>query len=58
LPITLGEMTTGAPRPHEHVAKHVHVLVLKAGVPYEIDRQVCVSCARVLVEKPVKRLAA
>lgn len=51
-------MTAGTPRPHEHVAKHVHVLVLRAGVPYEIDRQVCVACERVLVEKPVKRLAA
>jgi hypothetical protein len=51
-------MTTGTPRPHEHVAKHVHVLVSRAGVPYEIDRQVCVACARVLAETPVKRLAA
>jgi hypothetical protein len=51
-------MPPSRPHPHEHVAKHVHVLVLRAGVPYEIDRQVCVSCARVLVEKPVKRLAA
>jgi NMD protein affecting ribosome stability and mRNA decay len=43
---------------HEHVAKRVHVLQQKAGVPYEIERQVCEACARVLDEKPVKRAAA
>jgi NMD protein affecting ribosome stability and mRNA decay len=43
---------------HEHVAKRVHVLLQKAGVPYEIERQVCEACARVLDEKPVKRAAA
>jgi len=43
---------------HEHVAKRVHVLTQKAGVPYEIERQVCEACARVLDEKPVKRAAA
>ena len=43
---------------HEHVAKRVHVLIQRAGVPYEIEQQVCTSCARVLDEKPVKRAAA
>jgi len=43
---------------HEHVAKRVHVLMQRAGVPYEIEQQVCTSCARVLDEKPVKRAAA
>jgi len=43
---------------HEHVAKRVHLLMQRAGVPYEIERQVCTSCARVLDEKPVKRAAA
>jgi len=43
---------------HEHVAKRVHVLMQRAGVPYEIEQQVCMSCARVLDEKPVKRTAA
>ena len=37
---------------HEHVAKRVHVLLQKAGVPYEIEQQVCQACARVLDEKP------
>lgn len=43
---------------HEHVAKRVHVLLQRAGVPYEIEQQVCTACARVLDEKPVKRAAA
>ncbi len=43
---------------HEHVAERVHVLVVKAGVPYEIEQQVCVDCRAVLDEKPVKRTAA
>ena len=43
---------------HEHVAKRVHVLLQRAGVPYEIEQQVCADCARVLDEKPVKRAAA
>jgi NMD protein affecting ribosome stability and mRNA decay len=43
---------------HEHVAKRVHVLSQKAGVPYEIEQQVCKACARILDEKPIKRAAA
>jgi NMD protein affecting ribosome stability and mRNA decay len=43
---------------HEHSAKRVHVLLQRAGVPYEIEQQVCESCARVLDEKPVRRAAA
>jgi NMD protein affecting ribosome stability and mRNA decay len=43
---------------HEHVAERVHVLLQRAGIPYEIERQVCTSCSRVLDEKPVKRAAA
>jgi hypothetical protein len=43
---------------HEHVPKSVHVLMQRSGVPYEIEQQVCTSCARVLDEKPVKRAAA
>jgi hypothetical protein len=52
-------MTTRHPTNiHEHVAKRVHVLLQRAGVPYEIEQQVCQNCARVLDEKPVKRAAA
>jgi NMD protein affecting ribosome stability and mRNA decay len=43
---------------HEHVATRVHVLLQRAGVPYEIEQQVCADCRRVLDEKPVKRAAA
>lgn len=43
---------------HEHVAQTVHIVVQKAGVPYEIEQQVCATCHAVLVEKPVKRTAA
>jgi NMD protein affecting ribosome stability and mRNA decay len=43
---------------HEHVAKRVHVLLQRAGIPYEIEQQVCADCSRVLAEKPVKRAAA
>ncbi|MDQ1448720.1 MAG: hypothetical protein QOC79_1691 [Actinomycetota bacterium] len=43
---------------HEHVAKRVHVLLQRAGVPYEIEQQVCAACSRVLDEKPVKRAVA
>jgi len=43
---------------HEHQAATVHVVVQKAGVPYEIEQQVCLACHAVLDEKPVKRTAA
>jgi hypothetical protein len=43
---------------HEHQAATVHVLVQKAGIPYEIEQQVCLACHAVLVETPVKRTAA
>jgi NMD protein affecting ribosome stability and mRNA decay len=43
---------------HEHVAKRVHVLLQRAGVPYEVEQQVCTGCSRVLDEKPVRRATA
>jgi NMD protein affecting ribosome stability and mRNA decay len=43
---------------HEHVAKRVHVLLQRAGIPYEMEQQVCEACRRILDEKPVKRAAA
>ena len=30
----------------------------REGIPYEMERKVCAGCARVLDEKPVKRLTA
>jgi NMD protein affecting ribosome stability and mRNA decay len=53
------EMTAQHPvKVHEHVAMSVHVLLQRAGVPYEIEQQVCAACSRVLAEKPVKRATA
>ena len=44
--------------PHQHVAKRVHVVLQRAGVPYEVERQVCTGCSHVLVERQLKRTAA
>jgi hypothetical protein len=52
------EMTMAQRPPHQHVAKQVHVVVQRAGVPYEVERQVCAGCSHVLVERPLKRAAA
>jgi hypothetical protein len=46
------------PHDHEHDLKRIRVLIARAGVPYEIEQQVCAACLRVLDEKPVKRAAA
>jgi hypothetical protein len=43
---------------HEHDAKRVHILLQRAGVPYEVEQHVCKGCAVVLDEKPLKRAAA
>jgi hypothetical protein len=43
---------------HEHEAATVHVIVQKAGIPYEIEQQVCLACHAVLDETRVKRAAA
>jgi len=54
----LRTMDTRPPDDHEHVTTVVHVVQQKAGVPYEIERQVCSECSTVLGEQPVKRTAA
>jgi hypothetical protein len=43
---------------HRHKAVSTHVLVRRAGVPYEVERRVCKDCERVLSERPVRRAAA
>jgi NMD protein affecting ribosome stability and mRNA decay len=43
---------------HEHVLTNVHVLLQRAGVPYEVEQKVCADCSRVLDEHPVRRAAA
>jgi hypothetical protein len=52
------ELTMAQRLPHQHVAKRVHVVVQRAGVPYEAEQQVCTGCSHVLVERPLKRTAA
>ena len=47
-----------APAHHTHVAVIKHLITQRQGIPYEIERQVCAACARVLGEKPLKRLTA
>jgi hypothetical protein len=43
---------------HEHRAIVVHVLRQRDGVPYEVERRVCATCARVLDERPLRRADA
>jgi NMD protein affecting ribosome stability and mRNA decay len=43
---------------HQHVVTREHVLLQREGVPYEVERQVCAACQRILDEKPVKRATA
>jgi hypothetical protein len=53
---------TGTPsspdRKHEHTAVTTHALRQRSGVPYEVERVVCLACRRVLDERPLKRAAA
>jgi hypothetical protein len=44
--------------PHRHRAVSTHVVVQRAGIPYELERTVCSECARVLTERPLRRAAA
>jgi hypothetical protein len=44
--------------PHRHRAISTHVVVQRAGVPYELVREVCSECSKVLSERPVGRTAA
>ena len=43
---------------HEHRAVVVHVLGRRDGFPFEIERRVCATCARVLDERPLRRADA
>jgi hypothetical protein len=51
-------MTAPQDKQHTHVAVTRHLIRRRHGIPYEVERKVCADCARVLEEKPVKRLAA
>jgi hypothetical protein len=43
------------PQAHQHATARVHLVVQRAGVPYEIEQEVCTDCHAVLLERPVKR---
>jgi hypothetical protein len=43
---------------HKHTAVTTRAIRQRNGVPYEVERQVCAGCRRVLGEKPVRRAAA
>lgn len=45
-------------RLHEHKTVVTHALRQQAGIPYEVERQVCSDCRRVLGERNVRRAAA
>lgn len=54
-------MTGSTPSPrreHEHTAITLHALCQRSGVPYEVERVVCLACRRVLDERPLRRAAA
>ena len=45
-------------RIHKHNAVTTVAIRQRSGVPYQVERQVCADCHRLLDEKPVKRAAA
>jgi hypothetical protein len=47
-----------ARRLHRHKAVVTHALRQHAGIPYEVEQQVCSGCDRVLDERTVRRAAA
>jgi hypothetical protein len=49
-------MTTATTHSHEKLT--THVIVQRAGIPYELERTVCSVCGRVLAERPLHRAAA
>lgn len=44
--------------PHRHRTVREHVLVQRDGVPYELERTRCTTCAQVLDERRLKRAIA
>ena len=43
---------------HQHKAVIAHALRQHAGIPYEVEQQVCSDCRRILGERTVRRAAA
>ena len=42
---------------HKHTIVTSHTLRQRSGIPYEVERQVCSSCRRVLEERRLRRAA-
>ena len=40
---------------HRHRPRRLRALAYRNGIPYEIERIVCSSCARILAERPLGR---
>jgi hypothetical protein len=52
-------MSAPTPHPgHEHTVVTTHALGQRRGVPYEVERAVCLECRRLLQERPLRRAAA
>jgi hypothetical protein len=51
-----------SPRPeqenHRHEAVTRHALRQQDGIPYEVERVVCLACRRVISERTLRRAAA
>lgn len=43
---------------HSHMKSVTHAIVVRRGIPYEVERVVCTQCRRILEERPVSRVAA
>jgi hypothetical protein len=43
---------------HAHRQVAIRVLGQREGVPYEVERTVCVDCREVISERPLRRAAA
>jgi hypothetical protein len=43
---------------HKHTAVTTHLLLQRAGVPYEIERVTCAACRKLLEERAVRRASA
>jgi hypothetical protein len=56
-------VTKPSPKPeqqhdHRHDAVTLHALHQREGIPYEVERVVCLGCRRVLSERTLRRAAA
>jgi len=43
---------------HTHTQVTIRVLGKRDGVPYEVERTLCVDCHEVISERPLRRAAA